>query len=261
MRWLRRSIVVLGALLLIAAGAGGAGGERANPRAAQRDAAQLLRRVVLPADAVASAGDPAGDGHWLSRPGQVPAAVNLVDRHRWWTVAEDETDASAFVRAHQPKGTRSVTEGIGDGQQFSTDSLTFQLAPIGGALGTRWVVVALISLAGGQTGVRVDAEVQWLVPRPAGERIPREARFLEVTVGRPNHPLTSDVSVTSPAKIRRIASLINGLETVQPGVFDCTGEAEDPVVRFTFRSAPEVVCWRGRRRSSHPAPPVGRANR
>jgi hypothetical protein len=44
--------------------------------------------------------------------------------------------------------------------------------------------------------------------------------------------------VTSAAKIRRIASLINGLETVQPGVFDCTGKADDPVVTFTFRAAP-----------------------
>jgi hypothetical protein len=62
-------------------------------------------------------------------------------------------------------------------------------------------------------------------------------QFLEVTVRRPPGPPTSDVSVTSPAKIRRIAALINGLNTAQPGAIDCTGEADDPVVTFTFRSA------------------------
>jgi hypothetical protein len=237
MRWWRRSIIVLGALALIAAGAANAGSERANRRAAQRDAAQLLKRAVLPADAIPSATEPAGDDHFLSRPGQVPAAVNLLDRHGWWTVPGDETDVSAFVRAHQPKGTRAGTEGVGDGQ-FPTDALTFELPPVGHVLGTRWLVVSLISLRSGGTGVRVDAEVQWMLPRPAGEQIPPEARVLEVTVGRPNRPLTTDVSVTSATKVRRIASLINGLETVQPGVFDCTGKADDPVVTFAFRAAP-----------------------
>jgi hypothetical protein len=44
--------------------------------------------------------------------------------------------------------------------------------------------------------------------------------------------------VVAADEIRRIGSLINGLETVQPGVFDCTGKADDPVVTFTFRAAP-----------------------
>jgi hypothetical protein len=153
-------------------------------------------------------------------------------------VPEDETDVSNFVHAHRPPGTRGGTEGVGDGQ-FPTDTLTFELPSVGHVLGTRWLVIALIALPDGGTGVRVDAEVQWLVPRPAGERIPHAARFLEVTVRRPpNVSLSSDVLVTNPAKVRRIASLIDGLEPMQPGVFDCTGELEDPVVTFTFRSAP-----------------------
>lgn len=239
MRWLRRSIVVVAALALVAADAGSAGGERANREAAERDAAQLLTRLVLPTGAVPSAAEPAGDQHYLSRPGQVPAAVNLVDRHRWWMVPEDETDVSQFVHAHQPKGTRNVTEGVGDGIGISTDSLTFALPSVGRSLGTRWVVVALVNLPGDHTGIRVDAEVQWLVPRPAGERIPASVHALEVSVRRPNRPPTSDVTVTNPSRIRRFASLINRLETVQPGVFDCTGEADDPVVTFTFRAASE----------------------
>jgi hypothetical protein len=240
MRWLRRSIVVLGALAVLAAGAGGAsgaGGERANHRAAQRDAAGLFGRVALPVDASPSAAEPAGDHHFLARPGQVPAAINLVDRHGWWTTPDDKNDVSAFVREHQPKGTRAVTEGVGDGQ-FPTDAFTFELAPAGHVLGTRWLVVSLIALRGGGTGVRVDAEVQWLVPRPAGERIPLAARALQVTVRRPDRPPTSDITVTNPVKVKRMASLIDSLETQQPGVSDCTGRADDPVVTLTFRAVP-----------------------
>jgi hypothetical protein len=71
------------------------------------------------------------------------------------------------------------------------------------------------------------------------ERIPRAARDLEALVARPHRPPTSHVSVTSPAMVRRFASLINGLETVPAGALDCTGKADDPVVTFTFRAAPE----------------------
>ena len=241
MRRLRRLIGVLGALALAAVVSGsavGAGSERANRRAAQGDAARLLAHVILPASAVPWAAEPAGDRHYLARPGHVPAAVNLVDRHAWWTVPEDETAVSAFVSSHQPKGSRGVTEGVGDGIGFTTDSLTFELPPVGRSLGTRWLVVAMVTLPGDRTAVRADAEVQWLIPRPAGERIPSSARALRVTVRRPGRPAASDVTVTSAAKVRRIAALINGLETQQPGVFDCTGKADDPVITFAFRAQP-----------------------
>ncbi|HEX3690353.1 MAG TPA: hypothetical protein VHV28_11665 [Solirubrobacteraceae bacterium] len=243
MKWLGRSIVVQGALVLmalalVAAATATAGGERANRRAAQRDAARLLAHPILPSNAIPSAGEPADDQHFLSRPGQVPAAVNLVDLHRWWTVPEDEALVSAFVNAHQPKGTRGVTGGVGDGVDFTTESLTFKLPSVGRSLGTRWLVVAMVTLPGDQTGVRIDAEVQWLIPRPAGERVPSAARLLEVTVARPGRPPAGDVTVTRAGEVRRMASLIDGLQTEQPGAFDCTGRAVDPVATFTFRAEP-----------------------
>ena len=239
-------IVVLGtlALAMVAMGTGGAGpgsagsagSARANRRAAERDAAQLFSHVVLPATATVSAGEPAGDHHYLSRPGQVPAAVNVTDRHGWWTVPEDPALVSAFLGRHQPKGTHGVIGGVGDGPQLSTESVAFELASTGRAVGTRWLVVAMTNLPGDRTGVRVDAEVQWLIPRPPGERIPSSARVLEVTVMRPHRPPTSEVSVTRVAQVRRIASLIDGLKTEQPGALDCAGRADDPVVTFTFRA-------------------------
>jgi hypothetical protein len=71
-----------------------------------------------------------------------------------------------------------------------------------------------------------------------GERIPSGSRALEVSVARLHRPPTSDVSVTSHAKIRRIARLIDGLRTQGPGAFDCIEKADSPVATFTSRSAP-----------------------
>jgi hypothetical protein len=68
--------------------------------------------------------------------------------------------------------------------------------------------------------------------------IPSSAHALQVTVRRPGRPPASDISVTAPAKVKRIASLIDGLDTLQPGALDCTGKADDPIVTFTFRAAP-----------------------
>ena len=37
----------------------------------------------------------------------------------------------------------------------------------------------MVALPSGETGLRVDAEVQWIVPRPNAERIPRSVRVSE----------------------------------------------------------------------------------
>ena len=50
----------------------------------------------------------------------------------------------------------------------------------------------------GDTGVRADAEVQWIMPRPRGERIPSGARLLEVTVARPGAGALVKRTVSNP---------------------------------------------------------------
>ena len=61
-------------------------------------------------------------------------------------------------------------------------------------LGTRELTVAAAKLDDGSTGVRVDAQVVWLDPRPAAEMIPASARH-ELRCLRPwrvaavRHPL------------------------------------------------------------------------
>ena len=87
------------------------------------------------------------------------------------------------------------------------------------------ILGALALLAAGTAGADAD-------------RIPRGPHALEVVVTRPHRPPLSNVTVTNPARIRRFASLIDGLTAVGPSALDCAGRADDPVVTFTFRTAP-----------------------
>lgn len=208
--------------------------QRAHRQAAQRDAARLLARVILPPGVSASAREPAGDGHGLAGPGSFPAEPKHVDRHRWWTTAEPLAAVNAFLHAHVPAGARLTAYGYGGPPPSA--SVTDDFPPVGRVLGTRSLVVSIVALADGGTGLRVDAEVQWIVPRPRAERIPRSVRVLEVTVGPPDAAPSTRVTVVNRAKVARLASWINGLAITQPGTLNCPAMSADaPVVTFTFR--------------------------
>jgi hypothetical protein len=97
-------------------------------------------------------------------------------------------------------------------------------------------VIAVVDLPGGRSGVRADAQVQWTIPRPADERIPAGVHELDVTRGRPHRAPAVSVHVTSAADIRRLAAMIDSLETIQPGASACPAFPENaPVVTFKFR--------------------------
>ncbi len=84
-----------------------------------------------------------------------------------------------------------------------------------------------------------DAKVQWIIPRPRGERMPSRARLLEVTVARPGAPPLATRTVTDRHRVHRIAAMIDRLQTVQPEDINCPSYPTDaPEVTFTFRAAP-----------------------
>jgi hypothetical protein len=214
--------------------------ERANRRAAARDAAGLLARVVLPPGATRSSQEPSGDDGQLARAADRPAETKLLDRHSWWRVAGGVPAVSAFITSHVPVGARLVGGSTSGGPgQPSGSSEDFGWPPVGRTLGTRMLVVSLAALSGDETGLRVDAEVQWIVPRPAGEQIPDQVRVMDVTVGRLGAPPSTSIMVTAPRQVNRIVTMIDRLQIVQPGVTSCPEEPADPAqVTFTFRARP-----------------------
>jgi hypothetical protein len=233
-------------LLLLAgsAQAAGAGTSRptatTNRNAAARDATVLLGRLALLPGATKLPAEPSGDGGVLARPASGPPAVSpVIDRHRWWTVPGRNGAVTAFIRAHAPRGGKLLMSGAGvRGPGLPAGHvLAYQWAAVRGVLWSRELVIAVVDLPGGRAGIRADAQVQWTIPRPADERIPAGAHELDVTRGLPGTAPTLRVHVIDLARIRRLAAMIDQLETVQPGVWACpVYPVKAPIVTFTFRA-------------------------
>ncbi|MGI8712646.1 MAG: hypothetical protein ACR2NR_05560 [Solirubrobacteraceae bacterium] len=231
------------AVLLAAAAAStlGATSLGANHAAAQRDAAGLLARVILPAGAMPASKEPAGDDRALGGPPVKQAGVKVVDRHRWWTIPEPVSTVYGFVRSHVPPSAKLSTWSGPPGSigAPAASFAAYAFPPGIGYLPMRELAIAVVGLPGGSTGVRADAQVQWIIPRPRGERIPSRARLLDVTVGRPGAAPLAMRTVTDPHRVRRIAAMIDSLQTVQPEAINCPSYPTNaPEVTFTFRAAP-----------------------
>jgi hypothetical protein len=192
-----------------------------NHRAAVRDAKQLLTRVVLPPGL--------GSG---PRPG--PAEVKIVDQHAFWKVDQPFQQVLHYVEAHRPKGGRLLASGSSGGPgQPIWEFVIFQFPSRPGVLGTRWLMVSLIQVSRRSTGVRVDGQVQWIIPRPPGEKVPAGVEAIHVS--RSGSSAISRM-VTDPAQVQNIVRLVDRLPTVQPGVVNCPYiPANAPTVHFLFR--------------------------
>jgi hypothetical protein len=167
--------------------------------------------------------------------------MRIVDRHGWWTIPEPVSAVYDFVRSHIPSQAKlSTWSGPPGSVGAPAASFVADTFPPGaGYLPLRELAVELIALPSGNTGVRADAQVQWIIPRPHGERIPSGARLLEVTVARPGAAALITRTVTERRRVHRIAAMIDSLQTVQPEAINCPlYPADAAVVTFTFRAAP-----------------------
>jgi hypothetical protein len=207
---------------------------------ARADARLLLGRVRLPTGAEQLSNEPAGDGGTLSRPPSRPAVTaTLVDEQTWWRLPGSAASALDYLRAHPPRGGKlreSGSQGTERGAVSGYDG--FVWPPVGRLLGSRELLVQVTNLAGGGTGVRVDAQVQWIIPRPVSERIPRGVHEIDVTRGAAGEAPSLAIKVVSPHVIRSVVAMIDALEIVQPGAYSCPNMAAgEPVVTFTFRAS------------------------
>jgi hypothetical protein len=203
-----------------------------SPRSrAVADAAAILASFAVPPGARRLSGAPEGV---LKQPPMLPGTPDLVDDVSWWQAPGVPQAVLGWERAHLPR--RFSASGSGSASNgLAWDD--FSLPPVPGVLNSRELVVEVTS-SGGQTVVRVDAQVTWLPAKPATERIPSAARVVTITAipgldatGRTPAPVT----ITDATVVRRIASLIDGLPVFPPGTYHCpmdTGKG----LRLTFRA-------------------------
>jgi hypothetical protein len=157
---------------------------------------------------------------------------------RSWRAPGQPQAVLAWIRAHMPSAFTTAGPGTGNGTWIEQ----FALPAVPGVLTLRELVVMTVA-DHGQTAIRVAAAVVWLPARPAAERIPPDAAVVTVTpvFGFNPNPrakrLDHAFTVTDPAKVARIAAVLNGLTRFPGGEFSCPAEFGGQM-RLTFRMRP-----------------------
>jgi hypothetical protein len=179
------------------------------------DAAAILRAFVVPPGGQRLPKAP----DVLKLPSSTLVSTTLVEDVSFWRAPGQPLAVLAWEQVHLP---RRFTPGDADFGPPSWDR-TFSLSPVPGVLNARDLVVEVAGVGNGQTAIRVDAQVSWLPPRPARERVPSAARVVTITqlpslgphARRPPAPVT----ITGLAVVGRLAALVDSLQlsTIGPG--------------------------------------------
>ena len=214
-----------------------------NRAAAVTAADRLLGAVVLPAGSTPVGTEPAGDEYQLAHSLDLAVYAAEVGRHGFWTTSAPPSAVIASVKAHLPAGAKSSGSGSSYDNRTETGVFaSYSLPAIGApALGPRSLTVDAVKLADGSTGVRADADVRYSAPRLPSQRVPPQARVLEITRPKFGSSPALALTVTNRADVRRIAAIVDGLPFVAPltGVaFSCPAIYFAPLETFTFRASP-----------------------
>ena len=105
-------------------------------------------------------------------------------------------------------------------------------------VGPQQLTLGAVTLDNGLTGVRADAQVRYLSPRPPRERVPHSARVVQITqTDNGAKPIVS-LLVTRQSVVRRLARLVDALPFVgnHTGAFACPSFG-DLIDTFTFRAS------------------------
>jgi hypothetical protein len=178
---------------------------------------------LLDADPTASAGEP-----------------NYVGRTEWWLASGNPEQVLTWAAKH-------VSLPYGTGRPYGIGTLAkdvwdddFVLPDVTGVLFDRQLHIATTPLGSGQTGIEVTAREQWIPARPASETIPPAARVVTLTLtGAFNNKTVTEpkpVTVTDPAKVRRIAALLDALPLTPPGAYSCPADRGDGALTLVFKA-------------------------
>jgi hypothetical protein len=166
-----------------------------------------------------------------------PPQTDVVYTGGWWEAPGGPQAVLAWEQAHvstrfsRADGFREIARGA---PTITYD--LFSLPSILGLLDNRSLLVQVVA-AGNQTLIRVDAQVMWNPPRPAGEVVPSAARVVTLSrvpaSGRPPAPVT----ITDPGPVGQIITLTNGLALYPVPPLDPTClDDQDGQVVLTFRA-------------------------
>ena len=216
----------------------------ASPRQrAEADADAILASFAVPSGATKVPTAPSADKGALKTAIQIPGTPDLVDKAGWWLAPGKPLQVLAWETKHVPhrfssEGTATVTGPPGH-EQIQSDM--FSLPEITGVLDSRELVVEVVQ-DGARTAIRVDAQVTWQPAVPASEKVPAAAKAVTISMddlGLNQHgkKQPKPVTITDPAKVSELRTLINSLPLVPPGMFSCPAGFGNDLI-MTFRARP-----------------------
>jgi hypothetical protein len=168
----------------------------------------------------------------LPGPPSEPVTPNYLDASRAWVTPESTAEVDAWLKAHPPHRSRLIEYGSGSG---SSDR-GYVWGDLAGTANERWLKVSFAANGEG-TALRADSQAVWIEPRPKGEELPADARFLEVRRTRVNGE-TERMTVRG-VDVQRLANLIDGFGIVQPGETSCTEPGPQSLIWLSFRREPD----------------------
>jgi hypothetical protein len=220
----------------------------ANRAAAERDAADLLKRLRLPPSATPVGFEPASDHGYLKASAELLDDAARATAHAWATIDEPPSELIAYLNAHPPAGSsQSGTGAIGNGDTHTLASeVMFAWPPVGNVLGYRELQVTVTSLGNGESGILAQAQSDWVVLRSWRERVPPGVTTVRVRLQRAPRRIglkklgrLSQTLITIPRVVARTVSLVDSLAVVQPIELMCPMEGFPAgALTVTYSAAP-----------------------
>jgi hypothetical protein len=151
-------------------------------------------------------------------------------------VAGEPDAVLSYVESHLPPGSHLVSAGSG-GPDPRFQFVVRSWSPVSGILDLRLLKIEVAGRSAGGTTLFAESQSQWIVARPARERVPSGVAEVDVTKGVPGQPPRLSRRVTARGTVRRLVALFDSLGIAQPGVISCPDETVEPIVTVAFRAA------------------------
>jgi len=197
----------------------------ADPAAWAKAQARSLAMRMLARQAIPAGARPLSVSHHV--PWALQLAQNINDPGydvrltRLYLVPSPVSAVIGFLQTHYPKG--SAGGGYGSGGTDPEQFITYRQATMPDGVSGTLFFAGVVPASRGRTWLRVDAMVDWCLPRTPAEYInPARYRAIVVTEFQAASGRTKTARLTAPAVIAEVARQLNALHTTEqlllPGV-------------------------------------------
>ena len=208
---------------------------------AQTDAAAILAAFAMPPGAKRLSAPPASLDAALGQPFQTESSPDITDKDSFWAVPGAPAAVLAWEEQHVPRRFTHAETFHGTDGAVAQSGEVFTLPPIAGVLESRELMVEVAARGGGQTAIRVDAQVSWTPAKPAGAVVPPAASAVTLSM---NYGANADgrkppapVTITDPVTVGKVAALVDHVPPLPSGTYNCPFE-DGMAFDLAFRARP-----------------------